>query len=229
VIQFLTSTSTVRLIERIVIEAEDDLVLVSPSPRISKSLMDQMASAGKRGVSITLMVDDILADEGDIERIVENSGAHIVRCTDLNGHCYANEQMMVVTSMALSDTPPSGIHLGTSFTSDERVYQDAVNELLLLSGSADGSESELSAGPSDDQSSREGLKEISQTSPLMRVIRGGLRNRLTRRGPDVDRRPACSVCDGILADPSAGSLCPDCAGRKHYQHTALYRASDFVH
>jgi hypothetical protein len=223
VIQFLTSNSTVRLIEQIVVDAEDDLVLVSPSPRFSRKLAGQLQDACQRGVSIDLMVDDVLFDDAMILSLTDLDQFRVLRCRDLNAQCYMNESTMVVTTMTISDLPSTGIHVGLSASSDEPAFLDArcyVDDLKSA----------------DDVKVTEVLREVERVdvkkprasrSPLMRVVRGGIRKRWSASRTRGAKSPVCEICnESFPMQDDESNLCPDCARRKRYQHTSLYLASD---
>jgi hypothetical protein len=226
VIQYLTSTSTVRLIEQIVLDAEENLVLVTASPRFSGKLMQQLKSADDRGVSTQLMVDDVLFQEAVAEQFASFKNVDIFRCRDLNGHCYASERTMVVTSMGLSDTVPTGVHVGASISSDEQAYSDAMLALAELRDSVNMLDTVV-----EEKSARKKntAAKNDERSPLLRVIRGGLRKKFNReKGEDSSSEvtESCAVCGDTVDDFNTRSLCPDCEQRKTYQHTALYLAND---
>lgn len=227
-IQFLTSTSTVRLIEQIVIDAEDNLVLVSASPHFSEKLMQQLKSADDRGVSIILMVDDVLFEESVADQFSSFEKFSIFRCHDMNGHCYANERSMIVTSLGISDKIPTGVHLGTEISSDEQAYLDAMDTLAEVRESVNLSDIILESSPAR-KNHASGKKAVR--SPILRIIKGGLRKKFNREIKEESRTgqsPSCKACEAALDDSTGNSLCPECEQRKKYRHTALYIASDLT-
>lgn len=236
-IQFLTSTSTVRLIEQIVIDAEDNLVLASASPSFSAKLTEYIESASRRGVSITLMVDDVLFDENKARSVVNLENVSLCPCPDLNGHCYANEYSMLVTSMGLLDPIPTGEHMGVFFSADEQAFSEALSVLQEIRNAATVPQSEK---PHRSVRRNGSVDKKANRSPFMQVIRGGLKGRLKRNGQDSAKPRLCAACNSRLGDvlsesavaaavnSSGESLCTSCVERNKYQHTSLYLASDLT-
>jgi hypothetical protein len=234
VIQFLTTTSTVRLIEQVVVDAEDNLVLVSPAPRFSRKLAGQLQDACQRGVSIELIVDDVLFDEGLIQSLVDLDQFRILRCRDLNAQCYMNDEMLVITTMSISDLPSTGVHFGVAVSSDEQAYADA-DEHIKSIRNADGvkvTDVRREFEKSDVRKPR-GLR-----APIMRIVAGGLRKRWSAVRGGSRAQPVCEICSELYSidQSTSGSpstqqgkeraLCPDCERRKRYQHTSLYLSAD---
>lgn len=236
-IQFLTSTSTVRLIEQIVVDAEDDLVLVSPSPRFSRKLAGQLQDACHRGVSIDLMVDDVLFDDAMILSLTDLDQFRVLRCRDLNAQCYMNERTMIVTTMAISDLPSTGIHVGLSASSEETAFTDARRYIDDLKSADDVKVTEVFR----EIERREVKKPRGSRSPILRVVGNGIRKKWSASRARVEKKPVCEICNESFSmedhqishsrgqselSHNHSQLCSDCARRKRYQHTSLYLAAD---
>ncbi|TDI76353.1 MAG: hypothetical protein E2O84_02980 [Bacteroidetes bacterium] len=236
-IHFLTSTSTVRLIEQIVVDAEDNLVLVSSSPRFSKKLAGQLQEAHQRGVSIDLIVDDVLFDEGMLQSLSDLDQFRILRCLDLNAQCYMNESTMVITTMAITDLPPTGIYFGLSATSDESAFDDAKEYIDSLKESGTTKVTHVRR----EYCRSKVKKPRGLRSPLMRVVRGSLAKKWAKSVRKNSYDFVCDVCkEPFRANEKSGSgtgkvdqsdnypikICADCERRKRYQHTSLYLAAE---
>ena len=136
---FLTSREVSWHIADIVRSAREHLFLVSPSVRLSGTLLQSIQAVGRTvPVSIVYRNDDLAAG------LAANVG-HIARLTllrnpNLHAKCYFNEQTMVLTSMDLSgDTGTSTWEMGVLIDRemDAALYQPAHDEVVKITGLSD--------------------------------------------------------------------------------------------
>lgn len=235
--QFLTSASTVRLIEQIVIESEDDLVLVTPSPTFTDAHRSLLKGAADRGVSISLLVDDVLFNEEVAAALEAEVRISIVRCRNLNGNCYANERHLMITSYGLAEIEPSGHHFGVVITSEDAAFEAARTEICSICDGVDGAINvnsvldRLTRQASPGNGNAEPVEPgRSDRLPVMRVIRGGQEGAQEngKEGePGANGRHRCAACGKAFdLDKGVGGLCRECESRKTYRHNAVFISPD---
>jgi phosphatidylserine/phosphatidylglycerophosphate/cardiolipin synthase-like enzyme len=97
--EFLTTNGTSYHIENIIIDANTELVLVSPYLQISKTFFERLKDACNRRVKIKIIYgkDDLRPNEKAL--IAELRGVELFYFENLHAKCYYNEKSMVITSM----------------------------------------------------------------------------------------------------------------------------------
>ncbi len=136
---FLTARGVSWHISSIVLGARERLFLVSPSVRLSGTLLQSIQTVAR-----TVPVSIVYRDNALTSELVANLG-HIGRLTllrnpNLHSKCYLNEQTMVLTSMNLSgDTGTGDWEMGVLIDRelDALLYQAAFDEVLKITGLSD--------------------------------------------------------------------------------------------
>jgi hypothetical protein len=136
---FLTARGVSWHVSSIISEARAHLFLVSPSVRLSGTLLQSIQTAGR-----TVPVSIVYRDPDLTAQLVANVG-HIARLTllhnpNLHAKCYFNEQTMVLTSMDLSgDTGATSWEMGVLVDRelDAALYQSAFDEVVKITGLSD--------------------------------------------------------------------------------------------
>jgi len=97
--EFLTTNGTSFQIENIIIEAREELILISPYLQISKTFYERIKDASERNVRITIIYgkDELKPNERNSLAELQNVSLHFFE--NLHAKCYFNEESMVVTSM----------------------------------------------------------------------------------------------------------------------------------
>jgi hypothetical protein len=136
---FLTARGVSWHIESIITSARERLFLVSPSVRLSGTLLQSIQAAGR-----TVPISIVYREDGLTAELRANLG-HIGRVTllrnpNLHAKCYFNEQTMVLTSMDLSgDTETSDWEMGVLIDRelDASLYESAFDEVVKITGLSD--------------------------------------------------------------------------------------------
>lgn len=98
-LEFLTTRGVSNWIEKIIIEAEKELVLISPYLKLSKDLKDRLEDASKRDIKITIIYgkDELKSVE---KKFIENlMHIELYFLNNLHAKCYYNEKNLVMSSM----------------------------------------------------------------------------------------------------------------------------------
>ncbi len=133
--RFLTTRGTTSEIERIINDAQDNLVLITPYIKIPDSLFQNLVAADKRGVKTTLIQrkSDLERDVQDQLRQLKHAKVYVL--DNIHAKCYFNEQSMVITSLNLYDfSEQNNREMGVLATrqDDEEVFKEAVREAEMM-------------------------------------------------------------------------------------------------
>ncbi|MFC1871545.1 phospholipase D family protein [Chloroflexota bacterium] len=133
--RFLTTRGTTSEIEKIINDAQKSLVLITPFVKIPASLFQNLISADKRPVQITLIYGKSDLEHGVQEQLSLLKNASIYFLDNLHAKCYFNEQSMVITSLNLYDfSEQNNREMGVLATrqEDEALFKEAVREAQMM-------------------------------------------------------------------------------------------------
>lgn len=133
--EFLTTNGISYQIEKIIIGAKKELVLVSPYLQLSKTLFERLKDASNNDVKITIIYgkDELKPKEKQPLSELENLDLQYFR--NLHAKCYFNESEMVITSMNMyefseKNNREMGVYISKEV--DTSLYEQAVNETLSI-------------------------------------------------------------------------------------------------
>lgn len=129
--EFLTTKSTVSHIEKIIIEAEKKLVLVSPYLQISKTFFERLKDASNKNIKITIIFGKNELKPNEENLLDELKNLELLFYKNLHAKCYFNEKAMVITSMNLYEfSENNNREMGVFITkqNDKNIFEQAVNE-----------------------------------------------------------------------------------------------------
>jgi phosphatidylserine/phosphatidylglycerophosphate/cardiolipin synthase-like enzyme len=140
VAEFLTTHGTAFQLERIINGARAALILVSPYLRLSKTLLERLQDASRRGVRITLIYGKSSLARDEEAALSQLNRLSIHYFENLHAKCYANEEHLVITSMNLHEfSEKTNREMGVLFSKNEQVYRDAMAEIQsILAASSQG-------------------------------------------------------------------------------------------
>jgi len=133
VARFLTTTHTTATIETIITEAEERLVLMSPYWKWPDELHTRVKQADRRGVQITVVFGkkDLARDQ--LDRMAELKNSELLYCEALHAKCYANEKLLVVSSLNLYESSQgSNREMSVSLEKGEEAFAAAMREVLSI-------------------------------------------------------------------------------------------------
>jgi len=97
--EFLTTTGTAFYLENIIKKAKQRIYIISPYLEISNNYMQRLIDADKEGKEITIIYKDDKLKELERKKLHKLKRLNLYNCPNLHAKCYANEEMVIVTSM----------------------------------------------------------------------------------------------------------------------------------
>jgi phosphatidylserine/phosphatidylglycerophosphate/cardiolipin synthase-like enzyme len=97
--EFLTTNGSSYNIEKIIIDAKSELILISPYLQISKTLYERLKDASNRGVAIKIIYGKDELKPNERNSLANLKNIEIFYFENLHAKCYFNENKMVITSM----------------------------------------------------------------------------------------------------------------------------------
>ncbi len=133
--EFLTTSGTSYHIEKIIIEAKNKLVLVSPYLQISKTLYERLKDASNKNVSIKIIYGKDELKPNEKNSLAELKNIELYYFQNLHAKCYFNESKMVITSMNMYEFSEKtnremGVLIDRSI--DKDLFEKAVAETLSI-------------------------------------------------------------------------------------------------
>lgn len=102
-VKFLTTLEISAQIEKIIKEAREKLILMSPYLKMNKIFYDRLKDANDKGIRITFIYGKQELIPNQREQLNKLESLEIYYCEDLHAKCYCNEGKMVITSLNLLD------------------------------------------------------------------------------------------------------------------------------
>lgn len=143
---FLTTRGTTSEIERIINNATDGIVLISPFIKIPDSLFQNLRAADQLNKKITLVYGKKKLEPNIIEQLNQLKNLKLYYFEQLHAKCYFNESSMVITSLNLYDfSEINNREMGILVTrqSDEGVFNEAIREANMIISLATRSDSNV--------------------------------------------------------------------------------------
>jgi len=139
---FLTTSGISYNIENIILNAKQELFLVSPYLQISKTLYERLKDASANGVEITIVFgkDQLNKDERKSLESIKN--IKLLFFKNLHAKCYFNEESMVITSMNMYEfSEKNNREMGILITQnlDKTIFEKAKAEVNSIISSAENS------------------------------------------------------------------------------------------
>lgn len=132
---FLTTNGTSYSIEKIIMGAQKNLVLVSPYLQISKTFYERLKDASKKNVEIKIIFGKDELKPNEKNSLAELSNLELLFFENLHAKCYFNEKEMVITSMNMYEfSEKNNREMGVLITrqNDKNIFDEAVNETLSI-------------------------------------------------------------------------------------------------
>ncbi len=199
-VKFLTTLETSARIEKIVREAKEKLILISPYLKMNKLFYDRLKDADANGIKITFIYgkQDLVPDQ--LEQLSKLKNLGIFYCENLHAKCYCNEETMVITSLNLLEFSQShnremGILIKRQ--KDLELYNKAIIEIKSIINSSN-IEKQSKINRSYDQSKIGSWDDIQEVCFCIRC--GNIRA--------IPDDPYCKKCyfESTFDKP----LCEDC-------------------
>lgn len=194
--RFLTTSGTSYEIERIMIDAEKELVLISPFLKLSKTFFERLQDATRKGVKVTIIFGKDKLNTSEEKQIKKLGNIKLYFLKNLHAKCYFNENDMVITSMNMFEfSEKNNREMGVFINKEQdlSVFNQAIVEVKSI---IDNSEKLFSTEKNVDQSG----KFVQESPQLQHVSQYQSNNnygaciRCARKIPFDPFRPLCSEC-----------------------------------
>jgi hypothetical protein len=228
--EFLTTQGTSYNIEKIIINASERLILVSPYLNISANFMARLQDAGKRNVEITLIYGKDELKPQEKQKLSELQLQHLSLYYHKNLHakCYLNEDLMVITSMNMHEfSEKTNREMGVLVRKDldNQIYNDALKEVESIIDSSEENGKEAKSKPEKPATSVRQPKSQSSFVTAGKAVLDQV-GALAVGFANSSVEGHCIRCGrGIDMDPER-PYCPECYGKwatwKNPSHTEQY-------
>jgi phosphatidylserine/phosphatidylglycerophosphate/cardiolipin synthase-like enzyme len=192
--EFLTTQGTSYHIEKIIIEAKNKLVLVSPYLQISKTFYERLKDASNKNVAIKIIYGKDELKPNEKNSLAELKNIELFYFQNLHAKCYLNESKMVITSMNMYEfSEKTNREMGVLIDriKDKELFDSAIEETRSIL---------LSAEPVPlRKSERQTLK------PDKSIIKGETNSKFRKQ-----LRGYCIRCETRIDYNPAKPYCPDC-------------------
>lgn len=134
--RFLTTREITAEIERIIRDAKEGVILISPYLRISPTLFQNLREADSRNLNLVL----VYGKKPQLDPLTDSRLSSLVNLSvfyleNLHAKCYCNEKTMVITSLNLYDfSEQNNREMGILITEDEAraAFEDASREIAIM-------------------------------------------------------------------------------------------------
>lgn len=213
---FLTTSGTSYQIERIIIEAKSQLVLISPYLQLSKTFFERLRDASNKNIPIIIVYGKDELKPNEKNSLAELKGVELFFFENLHAKCYFNESSMVITSMNMYEfSEKNNREMGVLLekNNDNAIYEKAVEEAESIIKSAEQIQLNKSA--------RTFPKEIKKQSENK-----SKKNTASLRG-------YCIRCEARIPYNTVKPLCSDCYstwskyGDSDYEENVCHRCGEY--
>ncbi|MCW9705773.1 phospholipase D family protein [Fodinibius salsisoli] len=130
--KFLTTSGTAYFIEQLIINATENLTLVTPYLQLSNNFIDRLSDADQNGIHITIIYgkDELHPNEWDKINNLDNTDIYF--CQNLHAKCYSNDDSIIISSMNLyeySEKNNREMSILINKNTDKEIYDDAIREI----------------------------------------------------------------------------------------------------
>lgn len=133
--EFLTTKGVSHHIENIIIEAKHQLYLVSPYLQISKTFLERLRDASRKGIYIKIIYGKDELNSNERNQLIELKNIELFFFENLHAKCYFNESRMVITSMNMYQfSEINNREMGILIDSilDKELFEKAKNETISI-------------------------------------------------------------------------------------------------
>lgn len=132
--EFQTNKETQASIEKIISNANKQLVLVSPYINLTTALYTRLKGCAERGVSIKIIYRTGELKDSKILELGLLKNVEIRFMNDLHAKCYFNENEMIVTSLNLLESSERNWEMGILIDriNDKAIYDKAIREVQTI-------------------------------------------------------------------------------------------------
>lgn len=133
--EFLTTSGTSHYLEKIIIEAETEMTLVSPYLQISKILLERLKEAAANKVVVRIIYGKDKLNRNERNALEEIATLELYFSENLHAKCYFNESTMIITSMNMyefSERNNREMGILIDAKKDQEIYYKASKEVKSI-------------------------------------------------------------------------------------------------
>ena len=137
---FLTTNGISYNIEKIIQEAQSELILISPYLQISKTFFERLKDASERGVKIIIVYGKDKLRPNERNSLASLKKLQLYSFENLHAKCYFNQNNMVITSMNMYEfSEKNNREMGVliSLPEDKELYEKASDEYNSIKQSSE--------------------------------------------------------------------------------------------
>lgn len=128
---FLDTHAIANALNQVITKAEKDILLITPYVSFPTMLFQRLQDADERGVNTTMVFGKQMIKQKEVNKLAELEHLSLYFLENLHAKCYANEHLMVVSSMNLYDySEKNNREMGVQikFKEDPEMYKDGIQE-----------------------------------------------------------------------------------------------------
>lgn len=225
--EFLTTHGTSYHIEKIIIEAKNKLVLVSPYLQISKTFYERLRDASNKNVTIKIIYGKDELKPNEKNSLAELKNVELYYFQNLHAKCYLNESKMVITSMNMYEfSEKTNREMGVLIDriSDKELFDKAIEETLSILQSSEPVQ--LKRSERQAIKAEKPIVKGQSNSKFVKQLRGYCIRCETRIDYNPEK-PLCSDCFATWAqfeNPDyTENVCHRCG---EYEETSMNKPQD---
>ncbi|GEM_PF-2617278 len=137
--QFLTTSGTSHYLEKLILNATSQLVLVTPFLQLSQNFIERLRDADDKGIHIILIYGKDRLNQKEWRILNELRNIDIFFCENLHAKCYQNDDSLIISSMNLyqfSQQNNREMSILIDKENDNEVYEDASEEIQSIINSS---------------------------------------------------------------------------------------------
>ncbi len=191
--KFLTTSGTSYHIEQIIIGAQTNIILLSPYLFLSRTLLERLQDADRRGIKIGIVYSQNKLRQAEIEVVKNFKNLEIFYSPNLHAKCYFNRQEMIITSMNMYEfSEKNNREMGILINrqEDNQIYVDTCREVKSILAAAQRCDATGEPLASQPQVSEQNIapqdNQTTETKAFCIRCRGDI--------PLNIHRPLCSKC-----------------------------------
>jgi len=156
--KFLTASGTSHHLEQLIINATNELVLVTPYLQLSPNFIERLRDADHKGIHIILVYRTNKLNQNEWYLLNELQNIDIFSCENLHAKCYKSDDALIISSMNLyqySQENNREMSILIKEKTDGEVYQDANREIqsIINSSSSEKSSERMEKDPKPNEDS----------------------------------------------------------------------------
>ena len=98
---FLTTLDTSSHIEKVILQSQRRVTLITPYLRINQHILERLRDADRSGVEIQIVYGKNMLHQDEMTKLRELKRLKLYYLENLHAKCYANEQRVIISSMNL--------------------------------------------------------------------------------------------------------------------------------